>query len=40
MTTTSPCCRGTVFVFILFYLFFAVIADILYAMIDPRIRYS
>ena len=35
-----PLLQGTVFVFILFYLFFAVIADILYAMIDPRIRYS
>ena len=35
-----PLLQGTVFVFILFYLFFAVVADILYAMIDPRIRYS
>ena len=35
-----PLLQGTVFVFILFYLFFAVVADSLYAMIDPRIRYS
>ena len=35
-----PLLQGTVFTFILFYLFFALIADILYAMIDPRIRYS
>ncbi len=35
-----PLLQGTVFTFILFYLFFALIADILYAVIDPRIRYS
>ena len=35
-----PLLQGTVFTFIMFYLFFAVVADILYAMIDPRIRYS
>ncbi len=35
-----PLLQGTVFTFIMFYLFFAVVADILYAMIDSRIRYS
>ncbi len=35
-----PLLQGTVFTFILFYLLFALIADILYAVIDPRIRYS
>lgn len=35
-----PLLQGTVFTFILFYLFFALLADILYAVIDPRIRYS
>ena len=37
-----PLLQGTVFTFILllFYLFFALVADILYAVLDPRIRYS
>ena len=35
-----PLLQGTVFTFILFYLFFALVADILYAVIDPRIRYA
>ena len=35
-----PLLLGTVFVFIAIYLVFALLADILYAFIDPRIRYS
>ena len=35
-----PLLLGTVFVFIAIYLVFALLADILYALIDPRIRYS
>lgn len=35
-----PLLLGTVFVFIAIYLVFALLADILYAAIDPRIRYS
>ena len=35
-----PLLLGTVFVFIGIYLVFALLADILYAFIDPRIRYS
>lgn len=33
-----PVLLGTVFVFILFYLFFALLADLLYGVIDPRVR--
>lgn len=35
-----PLLLGAVFVFIAIYLVFALMADILYALIDPRIRYS
>ena len=35
-----PLLLGTVFVFIAIYLVFALIADVLYALIDPRVRYS
>lgn len=35
-----PLLLGAVFVFILIYLAFSLLADILYAFIDPRIRYA
>ena len=35
-----PLLAGTVFVFIGIYVSFAFVADILYAFIDPRIRYG
>lgn len=35
-----PLLLGSVFVFVIIYLAFAFLADILYAFIDPRIRYS
>ncbi len=35
-----PLLLGSVFVFVIIYLIFAFLADILYAFIDPRIRYS
>jgi peptide/nickel transport system permease protein len=35
-----PLLLGTVFIFIAMYLVFALLADILYAFVDPRIRYS
>ena len=35
-----PLLAGTVFVFIGIYVGFALLADIAYAIIDPRIRYS
>jgi peptide/nickel transport system permease protein len=35
-----PLLLGGVFVYILIFLFFATLADILYAYIDPRIRYQ
>ena len=35
-----PLLLGSVFFFLVIYLLFALIADVLYALIDPRIRYS
>jgi len=35
-----PLLQATVLIFIVIYLAFALVADILYSIIDPRIRYS